>query len=79
MEEVMNQSAELAEDNSEVLEAVLSLPSKYKNVVYLHYYEGYSAVEIAHILKKNQNTVYTLLTRSKKLLKEKLRGNDYVY
>lgn len=79
LEEVMNQAVELAEDNSEVLEAVLSLPSKYKNVVYLHYYEGYSAVEIAHILKKNQNTVYTLLTRSKKLLKEKLGGNDYAY
>ena len=58
-----------------MLEAVMSLPAKYRDVVYLHYYEGYTAVEIARILKKNQNTVYTLLTRSKKLLREKLGGD----
>lgn len=79
LDELINQSAELTADNSEVLEAVLSLPTKYKNVVYLYYYEGYSAVEIASILKKNQNTVYTLLTRSKKLLKERLGGDEYEY
>ena len=79
LDELINQSAELTEDNSEVLEAVLSLPTKYKNVVYLYYYEGYSAIEIASILKKNQNTVYTLLTRSKKLLKERLGGDEYEY
>ena len=55
-------------------EAVLDLPPKYKNVVYLHYYEGYTAAEIGQILKKNVNSVYTLLTRARKLLKEKLEG-----
>lgn len=50
---------------------------KYKDVVYLHFYEGYTAPEIGDILGKNVNTVYTLLTRSKKLLKEKLGGDDY--
>ena len=28
--------------------AVLSLPAKYKDVVYLHYYEGYTAGEISN-------------------------------
>jgi len=79
LDELFNQAGELTADNSEVLEAVLSLPAKYKNVVYLYYYEGYSAVEIARILRKNKNTVYTLLTRSKKLLKEKLGGDTYEY
>ena len=57
-----------------VLEAVLSLPEKYRDVVYLHYYETYTAPQISRILGKNVNTVYTLLTRSKQLLREKLEG-----
>lgn len=75
MEELLDQPA-LADGSSEVLEAVLSLPARYKDVVYLHYYEGYTAPEIARILGKNVNTVYTLLTRSRQLLKEKLGGDD---
>ena len=63
-------------EDKEVLEAVLSLPGKYKDVVYLHYYEGYTAPEIGRILGKNANTVYTLLTRAKGLLRERLGGED---
>ena len=59
---------------SGVLQAVLSLPSKYRDVIYLHYYEEYTAPEIGQILGKNVNTVYTLLNRAKKLLREKLGG-----
>lgn len=61
-----------SEKDSEVLEAVLSLPEKYRNVIYLYYYEEYSAQEISDILKKNVNTIYTWLTRSKKKLKAEL-------
>lgn len=60
------------EDYSDVLEAVLSLPAKYKDVVYLYYYEEYSAAEISRILRKNVNTVYTLLNRARQMLKDKL-------
>lgn len=67
----------LQQDDKGVLDAVLALPEKYKNVVYLHYYEGYTAPEISKILNKNVNTVYTLLTRSKQLLKEALGGNEH--
>lgn len=76
LEELTEQAADFTPETSEVLEAVLSLPAKYKDVVYLYYYEGYSASEISHILRKNVNTIYTLLTRSKKLLKEKLGGDE---
>lgn len=68
----MPQAQELR--HRELLEAVLSLPLKYKDVVYLYYYEGYSAEEISRILKKNVNTVYTLLTRARKILKKELEG-----
>ena len=75
LEELIDQPSEFTQDNSDVLEAVLSLPEKYRIVVHLYYYEGYSAAEISRILGKNVNTVYTLLTRSKQLLKEKLGGD----
>lgn len=54
---------------------MLSLPLKYKEAVYLHYYEDYTAPEIAKILGKNVNTVYTLLNRARGMLKEKLGGD----
>ena len=77
IDEIMEQPALLPPDNREVLEAVLSLPSKYKDVVYLHYYEDYTAPQISKILGKNVNTIYTLLTRSRQILKEKLGGDEY--
>ena len=77
LEEIAEQAAELPEDHREVLEAVLSLPQKYRDVVYLHYYEGYTAPLIGEILGKNVNTVYTLLTRSKQMLRERLGGEGY--
>ena len=64
-------------ETREVLEAVLALPVKYRDVVYLHYYEGYTAGEIAGLLGRNVNTVYTLLTRARQRLKETLEGGDH--
>ena len=76
IEEVLEQPAVMPEEHTEVLEAVLSLPEKYKDVIYLHYYEGYTAPEIGEILGKKSNTVYTLLTRARQLLREKLGGKE---
>ncbi len=78
LDDVMEQSVELPPDYREVWEAVFSLPQKYRDVVYLHYFEDYTAPQISRILGKNVNTVYTLLTRSKQILKEKL-GGGYEY
>ena len=75
LDEVVQLPAETPPDHREVLEAVLSLPPKYKDVVYLHYYEGYTAPEISRMFGKNVNTVYTRLNRSKQLLREKLGGD----
>ena len=68
LDQLMEQPGQLLEDHREVLEAVISLPRKYRDVIYLHYYEGYTAPQISEILGKNTNTVYTLLARSKNLL-----------
>ena len=64
----------IPEEHIEVLQAVLSLPEKYRDPIYLHYYEGYTAEEIGRILGKNTNTVYTLLTRARQMLKTRLEG-----
>lgn len=70
-----NKAAVDKAEHREVLYAVLSLPPKYRDTVYLHYYEGYSAVEIGRLLGKNANTVYTLLSRARTLLRQEL-GED---
>lgn len=76
LDEIIEQPALMPPDNREVMEAVLSLPSKYRDVIYLHYYEEYTAPQISQILGKNVNTVYTLLNRSRQLLREKLGGDS---
>ena len=75
LDTLLDQPSFTSPETSEVLEAVLSLPQKYKTVIYLHYYEGYSAPEISKILEKKVNTVYTLLTRARNMLKDKLGGD----
>ena len=67
----------ITQQNKDVLEAVLSLPQRYRDVVYLHYYEGYTAPEIGRITGKNTNTIYTLLNRSKQMLRQALGGDEH--
>ena len=76
MDALIDLPAPEREEYREVLEAVLQLPTKYKDIVYLHYYEGYSAVEIAALLNKKINTVYTLLSRARTQLKSTLGGDN---
>lgn len=78
LDEVIPADTDADDDHREVLEAVLALPAKYRDVVYLHYYEGYSAVEIGQLLNKNVNTIYTHLNRAKGLLRETLGGEEIV-
>ena len=61
-------------EDSGVLQAVLALPPKYKFFNDTATTEIYTAPEIGRILGKNVNTVYTLLNRAKKLLRETLGG-----
>lgn len=75
LEELIELPDNSSSDAREVLGAVLELPEKYRDPVYLHYFEGYTAPEIAGLTKKNVNTVYSLLARAKKLLRERLGGD----
>ncbi len=63
------------EDNT--LELILNLPDKYKVPIYMHYYEGYSCIEIAKILKVSENTIYSYLHRGRLLLKDILEEEKH--
>ncbi len=74
LEQVKEQTTTLSDTDNDVLQAVLKLPEKYRRVIYLHYYEGYTAPQIATILNKNVNTIYTDILRARKMLKQELGG-----
>lgn len=65
-------------EKSEVYYAVMDLPKKYKDTLYLFYYEGYSIKEIANILHKKEATIKTNLHRGRNLLKINLEGVESV-
>jgi len=56
----------------QMLELVLALPMRYKDVIYLYYYEGYATREIAEILQKPHSTVRYHMREARRLLKEQL-------
>lgn len=61
------------EDLSFVWDAVKELPVQFREVIHLHYYEGYSTEEIAEILKRNPSTVRSDLRRGRERLKAILK------
>ena len=56
-------------DDHKVLQEVFDLPLKYRQVIYLHYYEGYSIKEVSGLLNKNESTIKTQLSRARERLK----------
>ncbi|MCC8160879.1 MAG: sigma-70 family RNA polymerase sigma factor [Oscillospiraceae bacterium] len=66
-------------EKSDVYFAVQSLPSHYRAVIHLFYYEDMSVKEIADCLEISEPTVKTRLHRARKQLKTKLKGGyDFV-
>lgn len=59
----------------ELFHFVMSLPRKYRIVVYLHYYEGYTFSEISTFLRISVSAVSMRLYRARKLLKTELGGD----
>lgn len=55
---------------------LMKLKPKYREALYLYYCEGYSVEEVAGILKRNLNTVKTLLHRGREKLKEVYGGES---
>lgn len=62
---------------SDVLEAVMELPGKYREAIYLFYYEGYSVKEIGELTGRSEAAVSAHLSRGRKKLRELLGGREY--
>lgn len=59
-----------------VLNEVLKLPLKYRTVIHLHYYCGYSVEEIAKLNNMKPQTVKTHLFRAREILKNTIKADD---
>ena len=59
----------IAKEEQIVLPEIFELEQKERAIVYLHYYEGYTTVEIANLLEMKVNTVGSKLRRVRMKLK----------
>ncbi len=62
------------QERHDIYYAVQELPLKYRTIIYLYYYENYKINEISKILKVNENTIKTRLSRAREQLKQKIEG-----
>lgn len=66
-----------AETKSDVMQALLTLPEKYRTAIYLFYYEDMTAAQIAKAVGTTETNVKTRLSRGRDMLREKLKGADF--
>lgn len=59
--------------DSDIIDALMTLPEKFKTVLILYYIEGYSTKEIARIVKRTTSAVKMRLQKGRSLLKETYR------
>ena len=67
----------LPAQDSDVLAAVQRLPLKYREAVYLYYYEGYNTEEIAALAGVKPAAVRQRLARAREKLRRELEGSGY--
>lgn len=65
---------EFKANDDTLINEVMNLPRKYREVILLHYYQGISLREIAQIQSINESTLSTRLKRAREKLKSKLEG-----
>lgn len=66
-----------AAPDDDVLKDVMALPDKYREAIYLHYFEGYSIREISSMTGRSIAAVSTHLCRARKKLQLTLKGMDH--
>lgn len=67
-------SFELTEHH-DIFYSVMNLPTKYRIVIHLYYYEGYSIKEIGKLINQKECTIASWLHRARKLLKDNMEVN----
>ncbi len=64
------------EETASVMQAVHALPSEFREVVLLYYYQGFGISEIAQMLNLPEGTISSRLSRSRKRLEKLMKGED---
>lgn len=78
LEEGLHLAVEAPEpEDGPLLEQIRRLPPKYRQVIYLRYYEGYEVQEIAQLLGRSPGLISTHLARARIKLREQLEGTCY--
>ena len=73
-QESVEQTVIQNDEDHQLASAVMNLPIKYREVIYLFYFEEMPIKEIAAVIEVKENTVKTRLRRGKELLKEGWEG-----
>ena len=60
-------------EKQELLASIRRLPADFRDVILLHYYQGYGIAEIAEMLKVPEGTISSRLSRGRKKLEEILK------
>lgn len=66
-------------EEGELITHVMKLPEKYRDVIYLYYYEEYSVREISNMLDRKESTIQTQLSAARQKLKKILEKECKVY
>ena len=65
-----------SDDTLDVSWALMKLKPDYREILYLHYCEGYKVDEIARLLGRNQNTIKVMFKRGREMLKAVYGGDE---
>lgn len=67
------------EETRVLLMQICKLPPKYREVLYLYYYEEYSIREMSSLLQRKESTIQTQLATARKKLKVEIEREDFAY
>ena len=63
-------------DQQELMSAIHQLPTTFREVILLHYYQGYGITEIAEMMNLPEGTISSRLSRGRKKLDSILKEGD---
>ena len=66
-------------DQQEIMGAIHQLPASFREVILLHYYQGYGITEIAEMMDLPEGTISSRLSRGRKKLESILKGGDALW
>lgn len=64
-------------EDTHIIDALMSLPEKFRSVLLLYYVEGYKTEEIAEMIKRSPSAVKMRLAKGRALLKEAYQKESY--